>query len=87
MDDDTPDLGESTRAVDSEEAHVRQVFAEYIATRESCGESVANLTLDKFRAKLDANREQLIAKYNCRSARFSVYVKDGKAALKATPVR
>jgi len=42
---------------------------------------------DKFFAKLRSNREQLIAKYNCRSARFSVYVKDGKAAIKATPVR
>jgi hypothetical protein len=38
-------------------------------------------------AKLQSNRDQLIAKYSCRTARFSVYVKDGKAAIKATPVR
>ncbi len=84
---DTADLGEPTRAVDSDENHMREVFAEYVATRERCGEPVANLTLEKFRAKLEANREQLVAKYACRSAHFSVYVKDGKAAIKAAPVR
>lgn len=79
--------GEATRAIDPEEHHEREVFADYIATREKCGEPIGALTLDKFRAKLAANREQIIAKYACRSARFSVYVKDGKAALKATPVK
>jgi hypothetical protein len=69
------------------DAHVRAVFDEYLATRERCGEPIGSLTLDRFRAKLDANRQQLIVKYNCRSARFAVYVKDGKAAIKATPVR
>lgn len=76
-----------TRAVDTEEQHMREVFSEYLATRERCGESTSGLTLDKFRAKLLTNRQQLIDKYNCRTARFSVYVKDGKAAIKATPVR
>ena len=36
---------------------------------------------------LRKNKEQLVAKYNCRTVRFQVYVKDGKAALKATPVK
>jgi hypothetical protein len=89
IDDDTTSemKGESTRAVDPEEAHMREVFAEYVATREKCGEPIGNLTIEKFRAKLEDNRQQLIAKYNCKTARFSVYVKDGKAAIKATPVR
>ena len=33
------------------------------------------------------NRDDLIAKTGCREVRFTVYVKDGKAALKATPVK
>jgi hypothetical protein len=37
--------------------------------------------------KLIRNREQLVKKYQCRTVRFQVYEKDGKAALKATPVR
>lgn len=73
--------------VDAEEAHIREVFADYVSARRQTGESTSNLTLDKFRAKLQANREQLISKYACRTARFSVYIKDGKAAIKATPVR
>jgi hypothetical protein len=76
-----------TLDIDPEEAHIRTVFLEYVAARRQTGEANAAVTLDKFRAKLAANREQLIAKYGCRTARFSVYVKDGKAAIKATPVR
>ena len=67
--------------------HIREVFEAYVATRRRCGETVATLTLDKFQARLETNRQQLVAKYGCRSARFSVYVKDGKAAVKATPLR
>jgi hypothetical protein len=78
---------EQTRMVDPEEAHIQSVFAEYVATRERCGESTASLTLEKFRSKLESNRQQLVAKYKCRTARFSVYVKDGRAAIKATPIR
>ena len=73
--------------VDEESSHFQQVFEEYIALRAKCGESTTSVPADKFFAKLRSNRDQLMAKYNCRSARFSVYVKDGKAAIKATPVK
>ena len=29
----------------------------------------------------------LMAKHDCRTVRFSVYVKDGKASLRATPIK
>ena len=88
---EVPD-GVSTRVDDaadeaSYDSHVKTIYDEYLVTRERCGEAVGSLTLERFRAKLDVNRQQLMVKYNCRSARFSVYVKDGKAAIKATPVR
>ena len=73
--------------LDPDEAHFRDVFRDFLATRERCGESIGALTYEKFVAKLHKNREQLVAKYQCRSVRFTVYVKDGKAALKAAPVR
>jgi len=72
---------------DEEAAHFQQVFEEYIALRAKCGESTTSVPAEKFFAKLRSNRDQLVAKYGCRSARFSVYVKDGKAAIKASPVR
>jgi hypothetical protein len=87
LDGDSANTAPQSIGGDAEETHVREVFEDYVATRQRCGESVASLTLEKFRDKLAANRQQLVSKYNCRTARFSVYVKDGKAAIKATPVR
>jgi hypothetical protein len=83
----TPKPSVPLAPVDEDSVHFQQVFEEYIALRIKCGESATSVAADKFFAKLRSNREQLMAKYNCRSARFSVYVKDGKAAIKATPVR
>jgi hypothetical protein len=70
-----------------ETAHYQQVFEEYVALRAKCGESTTGVAPERFFAKLRSNRDQLIAKYGCTTARFSVYVKDGKAAIKASPVR
>jgi hypothetical protein len=71
----------------AEEAHWHEVFQDFVKTRGECGEPSDGLTFDRFKAKLLKNREQLVQKYSCKSVRFQVYVKDGKAALKATPVR
>lgn len=70
-----------------DEAHWQDVFQQFVAMREKCGEPADGLTYEKFSAKLRKNKEQLVAKYNCRTVRFQVHAKDGKAALKATPVR
>ncbi|HEX8698361.1 MAG TPA: MXAN_5187 C-terminal domain-containing protein, partial [Myxococcaceae bacterium] len=37
--------------------------------------------------KLRKNKDQLMTKYACRTVKFQVYVKENKAALKATPVK
>jgi hypothetical protein len=84
--------GDATRVVpydpdEEEEAHFRHIFDDFIAKKRDCGESTVGLTRDKFLQKLRDNKASLVAKHNCRTVRFSVYVKDGKAALKATPVR
>jgi hypothetical protein len=70
-----------------EERHFEQTFDEFLRVREECGEGSEGLTFDKFRVKLDKNKETLVQKYGCKTVRFQVYVKDGKAALKATPVK
>ena len=70
-----------------EEAHWQQIFQDFLRTRASCGEPTEGLTYEKFRLKLEGNKAALVAKYACKSVRFQVYVKDGKAALKATPVK
>ena len=74
-------------SVPPDEVHFQDVFHEFLAVRERCGEVGDGLSFEKFAGKLRKNRDQLVKKYGCRTVRFQVYVKDGRAALKATPVR
>jgi hypothetical protein len=98
IDDGTADAdrqmpeGEATRVVpydlrEEEDAHFRHVFDDFVETKRSCGEPTTGLTQAKFLQKLRDNKAALLAKHACRTVRFSVYVKDGKAALRATPIR
>ena len=80
-------LGNSGDAFSEEEFHFQEVFREFVLTREKCAEPSDGLTYDKFVQKLRKNKEQLVQKYACRTVKFQVYVKEGKAALKATPVK
>jgi hypothetical protein len=91
-DEQEPPQDEATRVVpydenEEEASHFANVYDEFLQTKKQCGESQAGLTMDKFLQKLRDNKAQLVAKHGCRTVRFSVYIKDGKAALKATPVR
>jgi hypothetical protein len=71
-----------------EEGHYREVFSEYLATRQQCGESTQDLTFEKFCVTLRKNRDQILqSRADARGVRFSVYVKEGKAALKASPTK
>jgi len=74
-------------APDRMDPYFKQVFDQFIAVKKSCNETIAGLTYDKFAEKLIRNRDELRSKTGCREVRFTVYVKDGKAALKATPVK
>ena len=72
---------------DADRAHFKDVYERFIEMRRKCGEPVQDLAFDRFLTKLTKNRMNLIKKYSCRTVRFQVYEKGGKAALKATPVR
>jgi hypothetical protein len=62
-------------------------YEEFIRTKKQCGEPTDGLTFEKFSQTLRKNRDQLIARHACKRVKFSVYVKDGRASLKATPVK
>ena len=49
------------------------------------GEQV--ITDAKFQGQLRKNKETLVKQYSCKRVKFTVYEKDGKAALKATPIK
>lgn len=72
---------------DAEAAHFREVYEQYVATRKQCGEPTDNLTFERFQGTLTKNRDQILSKHDAKGVRFTVYVKDGRAALKASPVR
>jgi hypothetical protein len=79
-------LAASVETSTSIEDDFRRVFEEFVETRRTCGEPLEGVTFEKFLVKLRQNRAQLIQRYACSDVRFQVYIKDGKAALKATPV-
>jgi HAMP domain-containing protein len=83
----TPPPAPAPAPPEAEEAGWQGVYQDFLKVREECGESLEGLTWDRFRQKLRKNRDSLVQKYACRTVRFQVYVKEGKAALKATPVR
>lgn len=65
----------------------RRVFEDFLATKQQCGESTASLTYEKFEVTLRKNQQAIIDRHGVTQVKFSVYVKDGKAALKASPIR
>ncbi len=67
--------------------YFEQIFQEFMTMKKKCGESTENLTFERFSKKLQKNQDALIAKRSCSSVKFQVYEKDGKAALKASPVK
>jgi len=77
------DVGESY----DELAEWRNVYEEFLTVKKQCGEPTASLTFEKFKGTLQRNKDALVSRHNCTRVRFTVYVKDGKAALKASPVK
>ncbi|MDP2344685.1 MAG: MXAN_5187 C-terminal domain-containing protein [Deltaproteobacteria bacterium] len=71
----------------SDEAHYKEVYEKFVQSRIECGEDTSDLSYERFVAKLLKNRQQIVEKHKAKSVRFQVYVKDGKAALRALPVR
>ncbi|HEX7488838.1 MAG TPA: MXAN_5187 C-terminal domain-containing protein, partial [Anaeromyxobacteraceae bacterium] len=74
-------------AADEDEEHWKAVYQDFLRVRTDCGEPREGVAYERFREKLQKNRDQLVERYGCRTVRFQVYVKEGKAALKASPVR
>jgi hypothetical protein len=68
-------------------AEWQKVYEDFIRTKKECGEPTDGLTFEKFQQTLRKNRDALMQRHGCKRVKFSVYVKEGRASLKATPVR
>ena len=65
----------------------KAVYDEFIRVKKQCNEPTDGLTFEKFQQTLKKNRDALIERHKCKRVKFTVYVKDGRASLKATPVK
>jgi hypothetical protein len=75
------------RAASEEAAEWLTVYEDFVRTKKKCGEPTDGLSFDKFSHTLKKNRDALVQRHACKRVKFSVYVKEGRASLKATPVR
>ena len=73
--------------VEDEATYFKTIYEQFVALKKKLNEPVDQLTFERFQVTLRKNRDTLKARYNCASVRFQVYEKDGKASLKATPVK
>jgi hypothetical protein len=78
--------GEAPSPAD-ELAEWKVVYEEFLKMKKQCGESVEGLTFDRFKGTLERNKSALVSRHNCSAVKFTVYAKDGKAALRASPVK
>ncbi len=83
----TGQMGALTHDAADEELHFQKVFEEFVAAKKQCGEPTAGFTFEKFVTTLRKNKEQIVTKHGAKGVRFTVYVKDNRAALKATPIK
>ena len=74
-------------AANDPSAEWHQVYEEFLRTKRECNEPTDGLTFEKFQQTLKKNRDALMQRHGCKRVKFSVYVKEGRASLKATPVR
>lgn len=80
-------LADDAASSDPKEAYFREVFDEFVALKQTCGEDTSKFGYDKFAAKLRKNTASLMNKDGVVDVEFNVYIKDGKAALKAKVVK
>ena len=65
----------------------KKVYVDFVAMKKQCGEPTQGLTFEKFKGTLQRNKDALVARHGGTRVKFTVYAKEGKAALKASPVK
>jgi hypothetical protein len=78
---------EQMRELVTTQSDVFRLFQDFLRMRRECGESTEGLTLAKFSQKLNRSREQLMERYQAEQIRFSVEAQNGRATLRARPLR
>ncbi len=66
---------------------MREIFTQFIDMKQRFDESTSGITFEIFAKKLEKNRTALMKKHDCTDVQFTVYEKNGRAALRATPIK
>jgi hypothetical protein len=74
------------RAEPSELDEWQSVFQDFVSIKQQCGENTDGFSYEKFELTLKKKNEELLTRHGAKRVKFSVYVKEGKAALKASPI-
>lgn len=83
-----PAAAPAAAAASPEQERYREVYEEFLRVKAQCGEPTDKLTFEKFAQKLTKNASDIKKKRpEVARVNFTVYVKDGKAALKAKIVK
>ncbi len=83
----TPQAAASPRTAKRTASEAPDLFADYRAARERCGQSVERMDRARLDEQIARQREAIRAKTGCKDVQFRVVVEDGRAKLKAKPVR
>ena len=70
----------------TEEEEWQAVFQDFVSLKQQCGENTDGFNFEKFEQTLKKKNEELLTRHGAKRVKFSVYVKEGKAALKASPI-
>ncbi len=85
--DNDPNAPEPAKDDAVREAYYQEVLEEFVKFKLENNEPIDNFTYEKFATKLRANTAELMKRPDVKDVQFSVYIKDGKVALKARVVR
>jgi hypothetical protein len=81
------DLRESDPPQVPSRVELEALFHEFVATKKSHGEPVADLDVDAFAQTIQGECERLIGAHRCRGVRFDVTMQDGEVSLRPRLLR
>ena len=67
------------------ENRLRSVYRAYVEAKRRCNEDTTRLSFDAVAASLKRQVPELLERHNARDVEYRVFVKDGKAILRAVP--
>lgn len=67
------------------ENRLRSVYRAYVEAKRRCNEDTTRLSFDAVAASLKKQVPELLERHNARDVEYRVFVKDGKAVLRAVP--